>query len=252
MQNRRERSSYLVKSNEFYDRLSNDYASVSGVSSCYISAVDRAVINYIEGTESWLDIGTGDGLRAAELLSSLHSRPQEVALCDSSAEMVKAAKKNLQQEFVAQWGMTKWTPFPPDKKFTVITLLGNVLGHVHPKESRVEQLSALHPLLADHGTLLLDFNNRWNIRTYGLRRAGTNIIRDLIHRPRSTFTAVKAINGQSISTPVYLGTPREYCLLLSQAGFQINRLTYYHYATGKHANLFTGQGFIQAIKKEKP
>ena len=88
-----------MKSNEFYDRLSNDYASVSGVSSCYISAVDRAVINYIEGTESWLDIGTGNGLRAAELLSSLHNRPQRspsvIVVLRWSKQRRKTCSRNL-------------------------------------------------------------------------------------------------------------------------------------------------------------
>ncbi|WP_186293149.1 bifunctional 2-polyprenyl-6-hydroxyphenol methylase/3-demethylubiquinol 3-O-methyltransferase UbiG [Brevibacterium aurantiacum] len=240
-----------MKSDEFYDQLSSDYASFNGVSRHYLAAVDRAATHHIDGAKSWLDIGTGDGLRAASLLDALRSRPQEVTLCDSSAGMVAAAKRNLPQERVTQWGMTKQTPFPPGQTFAVITLLGNVLGHVHPKEFRLEQLAAIRPLLADNGTLLLDFNNRWNTRAYGMRRAGTNILRDLIRRPHSTFTATKCINGESISTPVYLGSPREYRLLLSKAGFHIHNVTYHHYTTGEHANPLTGQGLIQATKKEK-
>lgn len=241
-----------MKSDEFYDHLSSDYASFNGVSRHYLAAVDYLAARRIDGAKSWLDIGTGDGLRAAALLDALRDRPRDVRLCDSSAGMVEAAKRNLPWERVVQWGMTSETPFPPGQTFEVITLLGNVLGHVHPEESRVKQLSAVRPLLADNGTLLLDFNNRWNTRTYGMRRAAANILRELMRRPHPTFTASKSVNGKPISTPVYLGSPREYRLLLSRAGFHIDRIAYHHYSTGALASPFTGQGLIQATKKEKP
>lgn len=238
-----------MKSEDFYDHLSSDYASLNGVSKYYLDAVNRVATHYINGARSWLDIGTGDGLRAASILESLHNRPQDIILCDNSAGMVKAAKRNLPQEIIAQWDMTTKTPFQTIQKFDVITLLGNILGHVHPEESRFKQLCAVRQHLADDGTLLLDFNNRWNSRAYGVFNVGANLFRDLIAKPRSTFTAKKCIAGRQISTPVYLGSPREYRLLLSKAGFHINRIIYHDYSTGALAGPSTGQGLIMARKE---
>ena len=239
-----------MRSEEFYDQLSNNYSSLHGVSKHYLAAIDRVVASHIDGARSWLDVGTGDGLRAASIVDSLHRPPRSITLCDSSLGMVKTARQHLPSRRVVRWTLEEDPPFVANESFQFITLLGNVLGHIHPQTARLNQLTILHQLMDDDGILLLDFNNRWNVRAYGTWNAGINILRDLVHQPRATFTVTKSINGELISTPVYIGSVKEYRTLLNISEFNIDRIIYFNYASGKSEWVFTGQGFIEASKKE--
>lgn len=54
-------------------------------------------------------------------------------------------------------------------QFDLVTCLWNVLGHVHGAAQRCRALANLAWLLAPDGLLILDVNNRWNVRSYGWR-----------------------------------------------------------------------------------
>ena len=55
-----------------------------------------------------------------------------------------------------------------EDRFSVITCLWNVLGHVETNQKRLTALTRMRRLLSDDGVIFIDVNNRYNAVNYGV------------------------------------------------------------------------------------
>lgn len=187
--------------------------------------------------DSLLDIGTGDGTRLARIIENF-SGITTVAI-EESPSMYSIAQQNLKNvrlinsEFVAS-GL-------PQNSFSHITALWNVLGHV---ENRQLFLKSVYQSLKTNGLFLLDVNNRYNIKEYGIRSAFNNL--------RNNFCSPAIANRyklrcSDVEAEVFIYSKQELIRELKEAGFLIMKMLYVNYNNG-HTEKFPifGQLFCVA------
>lgn len=238
----------MVRAETSYDRLAPYYRSYSERRAAYLDAIDRAILQRISpNAKSLLDVGSGDGLRAAQLAAS-HAFARLV-LSDPSAEM--AARCRLQPT-ADVWPVAAEDLPDTTERFDAITCLWNVLGLIADSAKRVKALRKMAALLSPEGQLFLDVNNRYNARAYGWLATGARALYDLF-RPSETNGDVSftwQIGEGRINSHGHVFTPGEMLGLIESAGLQIKRRRIVDYRTGaKRRFIFEGQLFYELVRK---
>lgn len=237
-------------SNHFYDALAPHYQSASGVSQQFNARVDAHVAQRVSRSSSWLDIGTGDGHRAMRILAASTARPTRLLACDSSTQMTHIAGTTCAGFAVQNWNPVETEPPASFNNVALISLLGNVFGHVLTPADRSTAMRRVAAALAPGGQLVLDFNNRRNMRQYGWANVARRALRYAAGGDDGMFVARKSVDGTEISTGVYLGTLSEYRDLLSAAGLDLTETLFLDYRTGADAGPLTGQALLVATKRQ--
>ncbi|HEV7857590.1 MAG TPA: methyltransferase domain-containing protein [Pyrinomonadaceae bacterium] len=231
-----------------YDRLSPYFRSYSETRAAYLSAVDRIILQRISPqANSLLDVGSGDGLRAARLAAAL-SLPRLV-LSDPSEKMADRCRL---QPAASVWPVAAEDLPDAGERFDVITCLWNVLGLVANSAQRVAALRKMGALLSAQGQLFLDVNNRYNARAYGWLPAFGRAIYDLL-RPSELNGDVSfswQIGETLIHSSGHVFRPAEMSGLIESAGLKVRRRSVVDYQTGERRRfVFEGQLFYELAKK---
>jgi SAM-dependent methyltransferase len=206
----------------------------------YLNAVDQLLIRYISaGADSLLDVGAGDGLRAARLAESRQF--QTLVLVDPSEVMATFCRQRNATEV---WSTAAEELPESDHRFDVITCLWNVLGHVPDHKSRLTALRRMGSLLTEGGQIFLDVNNRYNARAYGWLPTLGRVLYDKV-RPSVTNGDVKFswhVDDSVIQTRGHVFTPGEMANLINRSGLKIGRRFTVDYQTGElRQTIFAGQ-----------
>ncbi len=213
-----------------YDALAPHYQEVARARAAYLDAVDRIVLREIaDGAATMLDVGSGDGERAARIAAS-RGIPVLV-LSDPSERMAAECRRRS----AAQVWNTAAEDLPVgSRRFDAVTCLWNVLGHVPDRASRLVALTKMRSLLAPRGVLVMDVQHRYNARAYGWLRTLGRFIHDLV-RPSETNGDVSftwRAGGSTIAATGHVFTDAEVRALAHEAGLRILRRHVVDYDTG--------------------
>ncbi|MDB5028018.1 MAG: Methyltransferase type 12 [Candidatus Eremiobacteraeota bacterium] len=223
-----------------YDRLAPYYRAYSATRDAYLTAVEAIVIRDMPaGTRSMLDVGSGDGVRAARIARSRGLTT--LVLCEPSSAMRACAHAGDATDV--------WTVAAEDlprsgPTFDVVTCLWNVLGHVPDGAARVIALRRMGSLLAANGSIFLDVNNRYNARAYGWAPTLRRALRDFASPSETNgdVAMIWSVGGAQIPARTHVFTPRELDGLLREAGLRIKRRHVIDYDTGAtRRSVFEGQ-----------
>jgi SAM-dependent methyltransferase len=135
----------------------------------YIEAVDRHFLELARNSgKNWLDIGSGDGLRAVRLNQLLEKtltlmEPSRLLSYDfeEAHPDVSVIRSTLSSANVS-------------RQFDLVSMLWNVVGHLNSLE---DSLRRIHGMLAEDGVLFLDANSPFNVRRFGLQAVFRNLAR---------------------------------------------------------------------------
>lgn len=223
-----------------YDRLSPVFQQISDRRRAYLNRIEQLVIGEIPfSARSLLDIGAGDGTRALRI--ARQRRLRDVILLEPSAVM-----RSKWPVEVHTWPIPAEELHRKNGQFDVITCLWNVLGHIAPRESRVELLKQIRRLLSPSGSAFIDISHRYNVRHYGILPILLRAIRDRLVRD-DTNGDVRAcwdIDGVRFATNGHVFTHSEFQTLAHGAGLHIKKSYSVDYATGQiHKSMFSGHLF---------
>lgn len=231
-----------LSSKQYYDSISEEYDFIRNQRSIYLDKVDSLIIkDFHKRSSNLLDVGAGDGLRGLKIFKSLEA--DEIFMIEESEQMIQ----NVESMGGANIFVGPIQQFHSQEKFDLILCLWNVLGHVNTFQERVSILEMLRDFLAVDGTIVIDFNNRYNYRQYGALSVIGNMIMSLFKKETGWF-GLKNKDG-SIHGKVYIHNYFEIERLISQAGLQVELLRVIDYSSGKiQNNLFQGQ-YLFYLKK---
>ena len=227
------RDSDDLSSVAYYDEVASQYPDLLKSRESYLRSVENLIVENNKSVNRYLDIGCGDGQRSLKIINRLN--PQQSALIDSSAEMLKGFSSEGHDVDVH---VTSFLDYESDEKFDLITCLWNVLGHVGDMSQRDHAVAKMTSLLSPGGVLAIDVNNRYNIVHYGVMSFVRNYLFDMFRRSdRGNFNLPS--NGQC--SKVFIYNPLEFDALLSKY-LKINKRFYVNYNDGSLAkNYFGGQ-----------
>lgn len=231
-----------------YDRLAPYFRSYSETRAAYLSAIDQIILQRIKPqASSLLDVGSGDGVRAARLASARSL--SRLVLSDPSEKM---AERCLCQPAASVWPVAAEDLPEASERFDVIICLWNVLGLVANSAERVAALRKMGLLLSAQGQLFLDVNNRYNARAYGWLPAFRRAVYDLF-RPSDLNGDVSfswQIGERLIHSSGHVFRPKEMSGLIESAGLKVIRRYIVDYQTGERRQFaFEGQLFYELAKK---
>lgn len=223
---------------DFFELLAPHYRQYAEGRSAYLSAIDSEVAVRLRGN-SLLDVGSGDGIRAAKLARA--AGLARVVLCEPSAAMRRLCPTGFPLLDLHAEELDRCR-----EQFDNITCLWNVLGHVATREGRLRALRNLRRLLRPSGLLMLDVNNRYNGREYGWRRVAGNWWRDRRHPDRAdgerTFDI--EVGGRVLRGSGYVFAPGEIEALCGDSGLRVNERIAFDYRNGRRVRSpFAGQLF---------
>jgi SAM-dependent methyltransferase len=219
-----------------YDRFAKYFRAYSEARAAYIGAVDAIVIGDIAAhARSMLDVGSGDGVRAARIARARGLTT--LVLAEPSAAMVAACYRQNATEI---WAVAAEELPDTGLRFDVITCLWNVLGHVSSRTRRVRALRRMRSLLAETGSVFLDVSNRYNAREYGWTPTLGRILYDLVFPATTNGDAAMtwSIEGAPIPAHTHFFTPQELRELILEAGLRIARMHVVDYRTGDAKRFF--------------
>jgi 2-polyprenyl-3-methyl-5-hydroxy-6-metoxy-1,4-benzoquinol methylase len=202
-----------------YDVLGADFRTLSEQRAFYLSAIDRIVINQIpDGSSSMLDVGAGDGVRAARIRSEQGIK--RLVLAEPSRTMAELCRKLPSTEV---WPLAAQDLPDSTDKFDVITCLWNVLGHLESHKTRQAALRKMSHMLSPNGLIFVDVNNRYNARSYGLLKSGFRFLYDLIlpSEANGDVSFIWHVSERSIQASGHVFRPAEIETLLKEAGLRI-------------------------------
>jgi len=212
-----------------YDRIAPVYASLAQQRRAYLDSIDRLIGARIPpGGRSLLDVGAGDGARAARIAAA--AGLPDLTLLEPSGVMRShcPAQANL-------WAMRAEDLGQRQGSFDVITCLWNVLGHILPAAARAEVLRQFARLVSADGIVFLDLNHRYNARHYGALATAARFLRDRVS-PGDRNGDVRVswdIEGHRVSTTGHVFTHREFSALSTAAGLRIEQRFIVDYASGQ-------------------
>jgi 2-polyprenyl-3-methyl-5-hydroxy-6-metoxy-1,4-benzoquinol methylase len=157
-------------SRNFYDSIAEEYGEISFKRLNYLLAVEKFVLTRVKEVESknLLDVGTGDGKRLARILEQ-HQFEIVTAVEPSLNMFRKLEKLNLEIELQN----STIENFKTEEKYDLILCLWNVIGHI---DNLDKFLLRLRTFLKPGGTVIIDFNNKFNIKQYGLQNVLMNLL----------------------------------------------------------------------------
>jgi len=231
-----------------YGLLAPYFRAYSQKRAVYLNAVDQIICQRIlPDARSLLDVGAGDGFRAAKLSASRSL--SYLVLAEPSEEMLSYCRQQPADEV---WPVAAEDLPYVNQRFDVITCLWNVLGLIESQAKRLEALHKMRSLLSHRGQLFLDVNNRYNARTYGWLPALGRVFYDLLS-PSDTNGDVSftwRIGERHIHSYGHVFRPVEVSRLIEDAGLAINQRHVIDYQTGKHRRFtFEGQLLYELINK---
>lgn len=212
-----------------YDRIAHIYARLAKQRQAYLEAVEHLVIAEIPpGSRSLLDVGAGDGARAARIAEAADLR--EVTLLEPSQGMRSYCRAQA----------TIWAVRAEDLggmrgSFGAIICLWNVLGHILPSAARVEVLRQCARLVSAHGRIFIDVNHRYNARHYGYLATAGRWVGDLA-APAGSHGDVRVSwdnDGQPCATTGHVFTHAEFAGLCRAAGLTMEKRFIIDYASGE-------------------
>jgi len=235
-----------ITSDKYYTEVGPLYPEISKARSNYLKAVDAIVVSAAQGCEinNWLDIGTGNGKRLCGLMKEISA--DEVVCLEPSTYMFHEASQNLDKKCtLINKNLAEYSS-DTVSRFSFVTALWNVIGH---SEDSIDFLRGAYARLDSEGVLLIDANNRYNIRQYGLLPVIRNIILDYLGLSSNGIFKLRT-NDENAFTYVYISSPHELhkaCRALEMADFEIK---FVDYMTGNPAGFLTGQ-MVATISRKK-
>jgi 2-polyprenyl-3-methyl-5-hydroxy-6-metoxy-1,4-benzoquinol methylase len=179
-----------------------------------LASIDRLIASAMpEDSRSLLDVGAGDGTRARRIAQA-RQIPELTLLEPSRAMQGEPAAGARVLTLRAQ------DLHSVEGEFDVITCLWNVLGHVFPKDARIEVFRQFARLLSPDGRVFIDVSHRYNVRHYGIRFRG-DVVVDW------------DVEGIKSSTVGHVFTHGEIRSLCRSAGLTIEQRYVVDYATGQ-------------------
>jgi SAM-dependent methyltransferase len=232
-----------------YDKLAQHFRSYSESRAAYLDSIDRLILRRLPaGATSMLDVGSGDGVRAARLAA--RCSVSRLILSDPSDEMVSRCR--LLEGVAEVWCVAAEELPDVAERFDIITCLWNVLGLVSDTASRVEALRRMRSLLSPEGRIFLDVNNRYNARAYARLKTAGRVLYDLL-RPSDANGDVSfswRVGGRLIETRGHVFRPGETARLIAEAGLKVMNRHVVDYETGEsRGSVFAGQLFYELVKK---
>jgi SAM-dependent methyltransferase len=219
-----------MSAHEAYDRLAPHYRAYAEARAAYLGAVDRFVIEHSPRGGRMLDVGSGDGVRAASIGRALGAT--HVVLCEPSAAMASLCRD---QAVAAVWTDRAECLRQSEERFDVVTCLWNVLGHLPDRDARIAALEGMRRLLAPEGRLFCDVNNRHNARAYG---PGTVMLRRLLDKVapderRGDASFEWNVGGERIPARGHLFTPTEMDGLIRAGQLEVEERMTIDYVSGQ-------------------
>jgi hypothetical protein len=216
-----------------YSTMSELYPSLSLSRKEYNASVDSRLTSLAGGLgPRWLDIGSGDGVRALGLNRELQ---KSLTVLEPSTLLPKTFESNhpdvrvirSQLEFVDL-----------NHEFDLVTMLWNVVGHL---DSLSTSLQRVAKWTAPSGLLFFDLNSPLNIRRFGL----ASVLNNLVQGGQTLSFPWPATDSDS-SVRFYR---RRYLVSeLARAGFQAS-FSYLDYDSGLPTKSgFTGSLIVVARK----
>ena len=235
---------YYNSSSNYYDEISNEFQDISQKRKLYLKAIDQEIIKIIKlkKPKYILDIGTADGIRLKNLLKSFDFI-ERIDCLEPSKKMFNICKKNKFNSKYFSFYNKSIENYNSIKKYDLILALWSVFVH---SENPILFLENSKKCLSNEGEIILDVNNRFNIKNYGIFNFFKNLLSSLLKLPNNRFFKIKSKNT---STKVQLFNTQEMKNLLKSTKLLNFRFQYFNYNNGKVANRFTGQMFIRASKK---
>jgi len=212
-----------------YDRIAPVYARLAEQRRAYLDAADRLVVAEIPpGSRSLLDVGAGDGARAARIAGAAGLR--DITLLEPSARM-----RSYCPAQATIWAMRAEDLRSRHGSFDIVTCLWNVIGHILPSGARIEALRQFARLVSPEGKVFIDVNHRYNARHYGALATAMRFLRDRRSLPGSHGDVRVAwdIAGHSCATTGHVFTHREFTALSRAAGLSIEKRFVIDYASGQ-------------------
>lgn len=225
-----------MNSEEYYNRIAIDYQSISNRRKKYIESIDSLILQHLQSSiYNYMDVGTGDGMRALKLAKALGVK--ELQLVDNS-EIINLVNLNSDGLQIDKC-LSAVDKLKLNRRFDLITCLWNVLGHVGEREDRLKTLKTLKEHLSANGTIILDVNNRYNISEYGFNAVQSNLSNDFKKYERAGYFELKYDN---YITEVYIHSPFEMNEICKSVGLKVEVEIYINYSTGNiESSIFEGQ-----------
>lgn len=224
-----------LSSRQYYDSIAGEYAFLRHQRRLYLDKVDSIIINdFYKRSKRILDVGAGDGSRGIRIFKNL--KADMICLVEESNEMIKDVG-NLEGVDIYSGPIQD---FHGQTDFDLILCLWNVLGHVNTMQDRVSVLTLMKDLLSPNGTIVIDFNNRYNYKHYGIISVLRNIIKSLFVREAGWFNLKN--NDGTVHGKVYIHNYSEIIKIVAQSGLRVESLRIIDYSNGRiRYNLFQGQ-----------
>lgn len=235
----------ILDSKQFYDCWSRGFDSYSVLKRPYLKKIDQLVGEIIKDNCSIIDIGSGTGRRIEKIGTKF--KLDNIVCLDSSPVMTAISKKRGLKSFCGDIAFDLHKLFTTES-FSWALCLWNVLGHVQNESDRLKALENINFILKPGGELIIDVNNRYNYRAYGLAVVLKNLLLDLFLRYKHEYTFSLA-NNKKLSTKVHIFSKKEIISLLKKTGFSIEKICFIDYKNGETKNSqFFGQIMIRAKK----
>jgi 2-polyprenyl-3-methyl-5-hydroxy-6-metoxy-1,4-benzoquinol methylase len=230
----------ITPTDEAYELLAPHFRAYARRRAAYLDAVDRIVALRIpDRARSLLDVGAGDGVRAAALA---HARGlTTVVLAEPSPSLVARCRERPAAEV---WCVRAEELPLARRRFDVVTCLWNVLGHVPTRQARLEALARMRALLAPGGVMFVDVQNRYNARAYGRPRTLARWLFDCALPSESHGDVVVAwpLGDRSVRLQGHVFSPRQIEALFAEAGLAVARRYVVDYESGQLRRfVFQGQ-----------
>ena len=202
----------------------------------YCDGVDRLIASWLPSQAStMLDVGSGDGVRAVQLASSLGID----ALCSDPSQPMSEQCRSHHRGTV----LTCAAEALPSNAgaFDVITCVWNVLGAIEEPERRLAALHGMKERLALAG-LFVDVHNRYNVAAAGLRRVVARMARDLVTPSQANgLVSFTWRSTASAFQPADICSDPEMRRLFAAARLTPVRHAFVHYDTGQVCGRWRGQ-----------
>lgn len=223
----------MQDNNHYYDNLSKTYDQISEKRKKYLDSIDQEILIFLRSinVSSILDVGLGDGRRSNKYIKTLNFSEKNFYGLEPSLKMYLKALNNFKE--INNIFNKNIESYETNKKFNVIMCLWNVIGHVSNLEIFIKKISKLS---GNNGYFIFDFNNIFNIQTYGIYNFVSNL---LLSSFKNKFSY--KIMNENNDTVVNYYNPRYISKILSLNNFQIIKKIHINYQSGAIGNFLNGQ-----------
>ena len=248
---RRKRSSQKREIVErHFDALSSHYDQTSSKRGNFFSKEHSLVASDMQsrGTARGLDVGVGTASRTTELQKASGA---VFDACDFSEKMVDIAKERIPTAKHSEMTSLHYS----SNSFGAVTCLGYSFSYLPDRHERLQALCEFNRVLQPSGVLYFDVANRWHLgenREYA-KQLAKNIVKLPFGKSGETFFKVE-IEGGKIDGYLHSFRLGELKSLLQTAGFEIEKVIYIGFSSGKIKKGFSRRLFGQPLiiaKKRK-